>query len=91
MHLSGLMTIHCTQCRADSLSDCEKRAAGSWSAFMALVGVAPTLAHCMDPDSAAAEADDESSDAEQLTLTFAWALLLAFLTLGAAEKEVRPR
>ena len=72
------------------MNECERRAAGSWSAFMALIGVTPTLAHCLDPASSEDGVFDDSDEDVKLTLMFSWALLLAFLTLDTAEREARP-
>jgi hypothetical protein len=64
----------------EDLQSCETRAAGSWTAFMALAGVCPALAQALD-------SPDRPSESQH-SVFFAWALLLAYVCAETTSSEV---
>jgi hypothetical protein len=64
----------------EDLQSCETRAAGSWTAFMALAGMCPALAqalHC-----------EERPGESRHSVFFAWALLLAYVRADSTRSWV---
>lgn len=81
-------------CR-DELSRCERKAGGSWPAFLALAGLSHSLARALPLSTQPSDgADDAASDAgsaetQSANKLLPWAVLLAYLSSSSTDKEVR--
>jgi hypothetical protein len=76
-------------CRADDLQECEEKAGGNWSAFMALVGISHALARSLVSVATHDAPGDDASTGNHASVFFAWTLLLAFLSSSKSDSKVQ--